>query len=299
MSVVRDQLQRLGHIDPDSLGLPIAAEAVDTSGLRWRTRMRLAVRRDGIAGLRRHGSHDLVAIDDCLIAHESLHIDELLSRTWPNADELTVAASPDTGERVVTTGSRQKSPLVFSAAGRQWQVSGGFWQSHYAAGETLASAVLDAAAVQPGSHVVDLYAGVGLFGGSLASAGPARIDVVEGDRSAADDAAVNLADIPEARVHATAVEKYLREHAAITPDVVVLDPPRRGGRRQVVEPIAAWRPRAVVYVACDPAALARDIAAFAERGYRLAGLRVFDLFPMTHHIECVALLSPGLSPAEG
>jgi tRNA/tmRNA/rRNA uracil-C5-methylase (TrmA/RlmC/RlmD family) len=171
-------------------------------------------------------------------------------------------------------------------------VSGGFWQSHYAAAETLASAVLDAAAAQPGSHVVDLYAGVGLFGGSLASAGPARIDVVEGHRSAADDAASNLADIPEARVHATAVEKYLRDHAAITPDVVVLDPPRRGARRQVVEPIAAWRPRAVVYVACDPAALARDIATFADGGYRLAALRVFDLFPMTHHIECVALLSP-------
>ncbi len=74
----------------------------------------------------------------------------------------------------------------------------------------------------------------------------------------------------------------------------MLDPPRTGAKRKVVEAIAARRPRAVAYVACDPAALARDVATFAEHGYGLAGLRAFDLFPMTHHVECVALLTPRL-----
>ena len=123
--------------------------------------MRLAVNSEGTAGLRRHGSHDLVAIDDCLIAHDSLRIAELLTLRWPNADELTVEATPDTGERVVTTGSRQKSPLVFSAG---WSTVAGerrVRQSHYAAADTLVSAVRDAAAVQVGDHVVDLYGGVG------------------------------------------------------------------------------------------------------------------------------------------
>ena len=73
-------------------------------------------------------------------------------------------------------------------------------------------------------------------------------------------------------------------------DLVVLDPPRVGAKRKVVEQVVDRRPRAVAYVACDPAALARDVAIFAEHGYRLASLRAFDLFPMTHHVECVAHL---------
>ena len=77
-----------------------------------------------------------------------------------------------------------------------------------------------------------------------------------------------------------------------TADLVVLDPPRAGAKRPVVEQVVARSPRAVAYVACDPGALARDVAIFAEHGYRLARLRAFDLFPMTSHTECVALLEP-------
>ncbi len=73
----------------------------------------------------------------------------------------------------------------------------------------------------------------------------------------------------------------------------MLDPPREGARRKVVDQIVDRAPRAVAYVACDPAALARDVAIFAEHGYTLTALRAFDLFPMTHHVECVALLERG------
>ena len=76
----------------------------------------------------------------------------------------------------------------------------------------------------------------------------------------------------------------------------MLDPPRTGARRQVVEQIVGLSPRAVAYVACDPAALARDVAIFAEHGFGLSRLRAFDLFPMTHHVECVALLEPTDGP---
>ena len=74
-------------------------------------------------------------------------------------------------------------------------------------------------------------------------------------------------------------------------DLVVLDPPRAGAGPVVVERIAARSPRAVAYVACDPAALARDVATFRQHGLQLAVLRAFDLFPTTHHVECVALLT--------
>lgn len=73
-------------------------------------------------------------------------------------------------------------------------------------------------------------------------------------------------------------------------DLVVLDPPREGAKRAVVDAVVARDPRRIAYVACDPAALARDLALLAGHGYELRGLRAFDLFPMTHHVECVALL---------
>jgi tRNA/tmRNA/rRNA uracil-C5-methylase (TrmA/RlmC/RlmD family) len=180
-----------------------------------------------------------------------------------------------------------------AAAGRRWRVSaGGFWQVHPGAADVLAEAVLGMVDPSAGEHLVDLYAGVGLFSGVWGSRVSGPVDAVEGDLAAAADAVTNLADLAQVRVHAVAVETFVRSSPDPRPDVVVLDPPRVGARRAVVEPLATWGARAVVYVACDPASLGRDVALFAEQGYRLTALRAFDLFPMTHHVECVALLQP-------
>ena len=107
---------------------------------------------------------------------------------------------------------------------------------------------------------------------------------------ACEDARTNLP--PAVRVEHGPVERVLASSYDEPFDLVVLDPPREGARRPVVEQVVDRAPRAVAYVACDPAALARDLAIFAEHGYRLRTLRAFDLFPMTHHVECVALLEP-------
>src|SRR5262249_12268938 len=110
---------------------------------------------------------------------------------------------------------------------------------------------------------------------------------------AARDADQNLAGLPQVDVLEGRVDKVLASGPDdYRADVVVLDPPRSGAGRAVVDLIAELRPRAVGYVACDPAALAPDVAPFAARGYGLERLRAFDLFPMTHHVECVALLEP-------
>jgi tRNA/tmRNA/rRNA uracil-C5-methylase (TrmA/RlmC/RlmD family) len=140
-----------------------------------------------------------------------------------------------------------------------------------------------------GETVLDLYAGVGLFARFLADAvgDPALVTLVEGDQRACERAADN---VPGATVLSGDVGAVLTSLPATSVDLVVLDPPRAGARRTVVEAVAARRPRAVAYVACDPAALARDVAIFAEHGYALDRLRALDLFPMTHHVECVALL---------
>jgi tRNA/tmRNA/rRNA uracil-C5-methylase (TrmA/RlmC/RlmD family) len=169
---------------------------------------------------------------------------------------------------------------------------------HPAAADALTGAVAAFAGVRPGETVLDLYAGAGLFGGALAPAvGTAgRVVCVEADETACAAAEANLAPLPQAEVWQGEVDAEgltdLLAELGGAPDVVVLDPPRAGAGAAVSRVLAAAGPRAVVYVACDPASLARDVAAFAEGGYRLAALRGFDAFPMTAHVECVALLEP-------
>jgi tRNA/tmRNA/rRNA uracil-C5-methylase (TrmA/RlmC/RlmD family) len=147
---------------------------------------------------------------------------------------------------------------------------------------------------RPGETALDLYSGAGLFAGTLAQrvGGAGSVLAVEGDARAARDARRNLHDLPQVRLLQARVQQALRDLPVDAVDVVLLDPPRVGARRRVVEDVVALRPRAVCYVACDPAALARDVAIFGENGYELTRLRAFDIFPMTHHVECVALLTP-------
>ena len=164
----------------------------------------------------------------------------------------------------------------------------GFWQVHPGAADALAGAVLDALEVRPGERALDLYCGAGLFAGVLDRAG-ARVTGVESDGPAVRLARTN---VPRARFIASRVERALGRLPDA--DVVVLDPPRTGVDRRVVEAVSGLGARAVVYVACDPASLGRDVGRFAARGWRLAGLRALDIFPMTHHVETVALLRRGL-----
>jgi tRNA/tmRNA/rRNA uracil-C5-methylase (TrmA/RlmC/RlmD family) len=134
---------------------------------------------------------------------------------------------------------------------------------------------------------------VGLFSAFLADrvGTSGTVVAVESDPVAVTDAERNLVDLPQVVPVVDRVERALRRGSVGKHcDVVVLDPPRVGAKREVVEAVAALAPRTVAYVACDPGALARDLAIFAEHGYRLESLRAFDIFPMTHHVECVALL---------
>jgi len=274
-AVVREQLVRLGKLDPaDPLVAGIVVEAVpgDRDGLRWRTRVEYAAAPDGSRGMRRHRSRSVIPVDDCLIAAED-------ARVLPSGAGTLV-------ERVETgLGSRE-----FAVD------ADGFWQVHPGAPRVLVETALGMLDPQPGEKALDLYAGVGLFAAYLASAvgERGRVVAVEGDPGACDHARGNLGEFRHARVSAGSVDRVLATELDEPFDVVVLDPPREGARRKVVEQVVDRAPRAAAYVACDPAALGRDVAIFAEHGYRLTALRAFDLFPMTHHVECVALLEkPG------
>jgi tRNA/tmRNA/rRNA uracil-C5-methylase (TrmA/RlmC/RlmD family) len=208
-----------------------------------------------------------VPVDDCLIAH-------------PEARELP-SATPGTPVTETVEAAGASHTFVLDADG--------FWQVHPGAPRVLVETVLAFLAPEPGEKVLDLYAGVGLFARFLRDAvGPdARVVAVEGDRRAAAHARTNV----PAEVASGSVDRVLAAAYDEPFDLVVLDPPREGAKRAVVEQVVDRAPRAVAYVACDPAALARDVAVFAEHGYRLERLRAFDLFPMTSHVEVVAHLA--------
>ncbi|MGW0433152.1 class I SAM-dependent RNA methyltransferase [Micromonospora sp. NPDC003197] len=182
------------------------------------------------------------------------------------------------------------------AAGREWTIPAeAFWQVHPAAADTLVAAVLELLKPVAGESAWDLYGGAGLFAGALAErVGPTgRVTLVEAAALGVSAARDNLRDLPQVEVVSAKVETALARRRVIGPvDLVVLDPPRTGAGGPVARAVAASGARAVAYVACDPAAFARDVRTFREAGWRLTELRGYDLFPMTQHVELVGLLVP-------
>jgi len=300
-AVVAEQFQRLADLEVD-----VAVEALpgDDQGMRWRTRTEFAIDASGAAGLRRHHSHEIIAVDECLISTERIIEAGVLGRRWPSATSVDVVDA--SGEpRAVTVSLPQRSSTVQYVTERveagDWSAefrlsARGFWQAHPGAAATFVAHVMRVLAPQPGERAMDLYAGVGLFALALADAvGPTgAVLAIESDVRAFADAKANLRLHPEIEVRRGKVDRALKPlvRQGIHTDLVVLDPPRTGAGTSVIKDIAALAPRAIAYVACDPAALARDVAYARDAGYGIRSLRAFDAFPMTHHVECIAVLEP-------
>jgi tRNA/tmRNA/rRNA uracil-C5-methylase (TrmA/RlmC/RlmD family) len=283
-AVLAEQLRRLAGIDR-----AVPVEELPGGALGWRHRVRLAVDDQGRAGLRAHRSHDVLPIVDCPITPAGA-LPPVLERGFDPGTEIEVVADANGTVHVGDDG-----PAVQRAAGREWVLSPGvFWQVHPALPDALAAVVGEWAGAPAGGRAWDLFGGVGLFAAVLAGqVGPGgAVTVVESSRQAVADGRAALADLPQVDWRVGRVENVLGGLEG-RPDVVVADPPRRGLGRPLVDALCERAPDRVVHVACDPAALARDISLFAARGYRLENLRAFDAFPMTHHFECVGLLVRG------
>jgi len=295
---------------------------------QWRTRVQYAVDPvTGRAGLRRHRSHEVQPIDGCLIAAPGVSELGVEKRVWDGMASVEAVTATGSSDRqiILTPRDGARLPIVEldrpvsvmriddhgglhrvhgrnfvreRAAGRTWRVSeGGFWQIHPEAPDLLVSAVLEGLDPQEGENALDLYCGVGLFAGALADqlGEDGAVLGIESSKQSVADARHNLADLigeGRARIECDKVERLLPRTGITETDLVVLDPPRAGAGRDTVRHLAGLTPRRIAYVACDPAALARDLAFFAEAGYRSISLRAFDLFPMTQHFECVAILEP-------
>ncbi|MEV4738798.1 TRAM domain-containing protein [Streptomyces sp. NPDC049555] len=329
--VIAEQLQRLAGLTPEEAGWdgtvsPAPGDKLPAGEVpAWRTRVQYAIDAEGHAGLRKHRSHEVQVIDRCLIAAEGVSELGIEKRQWPQiASVEAIAASGSADRQVILTprpggrlpiveldkpvsvlriGEKDKAvhrvhgrPFVRERADeRTYRVGeGGFWQVHPKAADVLVQAVMQGLMPRKGDMALDLYCGVGLFAGSLAErvGDKGAVLGIESGKRAVEDARHNLQDLDRVRIEHGKVEDVLPRTRIDSADIIVLDPPRAGAGRNTVRHLATLGARRIAYVACDPAALARDLKYFAEAGYAPVTLRAFDLFPMTHHVECVAILKP-------
>ena len=294
--VITEQFSRIAKKE-------IRVEVEEVSApLGYRTRFSAVTTRDGALGFRQARSNKVVPVSDCRILQPEINYQELSNRKWKGDLRVEVSFSTS-AERTIATGYlRDESPVrisegpdvaSYSVNNFSLEVSQrSFWQSHKSAPQVLTDAVLKYAQLKAGDQVLDLYGGVGLFTSQFLElvTENGRIDLVEGSKSATGDAHRNFANFSNVGVHTGDVEKILPRFSKT--DVIVLDPPREGAGKNVVASMVSLKPRTIVYVACDPAALARDTAYLEGSGYALTQIRAFDLFPMTQHIESIALFQP-------
>ncbi|UNK71955.1 TRAM domain-containing protein [Microbacterium sp. H1-D42] len=283
----------------------------DGDGTGWRTRMTLHVDGDGRIGPYAARSHRVIEVADLPLASAALaDAAGALERPEPGRIEFVEptdglarvlrrperqADRPVRGRRGARPSRRPSAETIIERVGdREFQLDAdGFWQVHPLAATVLDSTVrsLLTGRVDPDATHFDLYGGVGLFAATLADLGATDIVTVESNARATAHARANLAAHDVTAVTAR-VDRFLASAPEGTrAGAVVLDPPRAGAGREVVEAITALSPEAVVYVACDPIALARDLHTFRGLGWDAAALQSFDLFPHSHHFEAVALLT--------
>ncbi|NMN02204.1 class I SAM-dependent RNA methyltransferase [Bifidobacterium panos] len=314
---VSEQMSRLGHVD---VTVPVERVPGDeeSKGFNWRTRIEMIADEEGRPSMRRRGTHVRVPIDTMPLATRTLLGVADANHVWSGGFEpgsqirLSVpeprSSAPNNPSNYailvngeIIAGSRQLTEQA-TVAGHEFTYTvdaNGFWQMHREAPVMLANHVIDLVRDElqgaVSAVIWDLYSGSGLFTLPLAALAAKRTHMlsVEGGSVAVKSQQRNLRalGLNDVDVRCSDVARALTRVPAhlSRPDVVVLDPPRAGAHAKVCRQIAAAGPRSIIYIACDPASLARDTATLAELGYTLADIRAYDIYPMTHHVETVAL----------
>jgi 23S rRNA (uracil1939-C5)-methyltransferase len=330
--VLADQLRRLGRVveppladmiviaSPPTEGNPIETELLT---FRYRNQTRFDVGADGRLGYRRAHAQDVIPIDRCLLLHARL--DDLhgsLDILWPSLTAVTLRAGIATGQALIVLETedpeqpgleidlpaacavlspRGLQPLVGDpwieeqVAGRLFRVSAeSFFPANTIGADALAEVVESYLEARDGDCLIDAYCGVGLFTRTLADS-VGQVIGIEPSAAACEDFAHNAGALDVVSLHEGALEDVLPALRAQgqQADLVVIEPPASGAGPEVVGHLAAMKPRRIVYVSSDPAALARDSIHFAAAGYRLAEVQPIDMLPQTSHVESVALWTKG------
>lgn len=303
--VVANQLERLGGHRWSGEAQPLS----DRGPTGWRTRVRLDVGADRRPGFHSYHSDELVC--DLRCAQLPAGMLDGLTEVCAEQDltptaQLHVAVDDDGERHVVRTLRRGKRTATQVVQGsyeavqrvgtRAWRVPvTAFWQAHRDAAGVYSRLVADWAQPGAGMTVWDLYGGAGVFAAALADAvgESGRVLTVDTSRAATRAARAALVDLPQVDVVTDSVRRALavQRSSASRADVAVLDPPRAGAGREVIELLAAAGVPRVVHIGCEAASFARDIGLYLRHGYLVEKIQVFDAFPLTHHTECVALLT--------
>ena len=314
--VLREALGHHGGLPSDVVDELMGEGIIDLGlELEWRTRMTYSVyvADDGTKrlGLHRHRSSQIIDASCCRTSSPPLHSAATAAIGGTPSGGAVVAALGDDSAQVLICDDKKQS----GASSQQARVTqrlrvdeaefvfrpgvGDFWQVHPALLAAIIEAVVEFGRPTQGSTWWDLYSGSGPISAALAVSVGSRgsVHAVETASAAISNGRRALHNVPSVRLQHATVMEWLERSPSEQPEGVVLDPPRAGAGRRIVESITSALPRVVIYVACDPVALARDCAIFHACGYEMDRLRVFDAFPQTHHMETIAAFVPsrGLS----
>lgn len=292
--VVANQLQRLGGFEWAGSAQPIG----DSAPTAWRTRVRLEAGADGKPGFHRYHSDELVTDLRCGQLPDGM-LAELPEDAVRPGDQVHVVIDDDGRRHVVCGGPQRRTRAVEGdyetvqrVGEREWRLPAtAFWQAHRDAATHYSRLVENWAAAEPGMTAWDLYGGAGVFAAALADGvgETGRVVSVDMSRSGSRAGRAALADLTQVEFITDSVRRALGQQRTAA-DIAVLDPPRAGAGREVIDAIAAAGVPRVVHIGCEAAAFARDVGLYRGHGYQVQELTVFDAFPLTHHIECVALL---------
>lgn len=302
-AVVANQLARLGGYDWRDEDDAAAEPLGDGSATGWRTRVRLDTSAEGRAGFHRYHSSELVTDLNCGQLPPGA-LDGLHDWVWPPGAQLHVAfddegvrhivqSGPRTGRKTSTQVVEGRYEAAQRVGDRIWRVPvTAFWQAHRDAARVYSGLVAGWAQLSAGMTAWDLYGGAGVFAAVLAGAvgETGKVVTVDTSRGASRAARAALTDLTWVSVVTDSVRRALTAQETRA-DVAVLDPPRSGAGREIIDLLAAAEVPRVVHIGCEAASFARDVGLYLGHGYRVEDLRVFDSFPLTHHIECVAVLT--------
>jgi len=313
-AIVETQLERIAGIPTPTVLPPLGM----TEPWSYRNHMQFTARRDGQVGLMASGSHRIVPVDHCLLMHPLLEdMFDALDIDLSLHERFSLRAGVNTGEQMIILQLAEDlapeieldlpiscvlllsdgTPVTLvgypyiheQLAGRTFRISApSFFQVNSLQASRLVALVSSYLRPGPDSVIVDAYCGVGTLSLGLASRAKQLIGL-ETNVAAISDARTNAADLDNATFVAGRVEEVTLS-IADGPPLVIVDPPRTGMEKDALAALTDLAPPRIVYVSCDPATLARDVSRMAASGYRLREAQPVDLFPQTHHIECVAVL---------
>ena len=296
--VLEESLSRMAGISQRVQVLPVPGDET-TNGLGYRTRVQLHVSAEGVAGPYQERTHNVVPVKSLPLAVTEINELGIHLKNWQDVKRIEIATVSTGGVQwFIDKKLKGDKKLTERAVGRSFRISsGGFWQVHRGAAELLATEVIELSeGLDPDANNLDLYGGVGLFSGALATKYGKKLNIttVESSKVATSDASANLVDLAKHKAVAAPVEGFLRlqikQGLQLAGATVILDPPRAGAGKTVVDQLVFLEPKKILYVACDPVSLARDLKSFIGSGYRLEQIRSYDLFPHTHHFETIASL---------